>query len=220
MIFDSNTSITAEILKDLRLGHIEERLGLPTGFFVGLDVGGTDWEFTIKLVVILEAALAAVIVAHLHNEAVTSHVEKLNLNGGRTGKLALAESLQILSPVECKAFAALADIRNGFAHKVANIALDLPSYGARLGLPEVERTTKRLLMIAAEEEKGTEHLWQGLHSIKYFRLSMFCSGAWILDALARQDQRAAVEADRRKWFDQSGGKRTKLAALGNLASAS
>ena len=183
-----------------QLAHIEAKLGLPGGFYGSLRNTGTDWEFSIKLVVVLEAALAAVIAAKLHNEAITAHVDKLNLDGGRTGKLDLAESLVVLSAIERKAFGTIANIRNRFAHKVENITLDLETFGRSLQQGELEGMQKRLLMIPQEAEKESERLSRGEHVTRFLRLTLFLSGSWLLSALAYQDQEAQVEAERRKFW--------------------
>ena len=166
-----------------QLTHIEEKLGLPIGFYSGLRNQGSDWEFSIKLVVILEAALAAVIAASLHNEAVAAHVDKLNLDGGRTGKLDLAESLGVLSTIERRAFATIANIRNRFAHKVEHITLDLQTFAESLQQGDLEGMQKRLLMIPPEAERESERLWRGEHVTRFMRLTLFISGSWLLATL-------------------------------------
>lgn len=73
-----------------QLARIEAKLGIPNGYYLSLRQDGTDWEFAIKLVVLLEAALGRVIAEHLHNPAINDHCESLSI-GGRTGKVALAK---------------------------------------------------------------------------------------------------------------------------------
>lgn len=194
-----------------QLAYIEGKLGLPAGFCQSMQNTGTDWEFSIKLIVVLEAALAAVIASHLHNDAVMAHVEKLNLDGGRTGKLELAESLGVLSRTERKALATIADIRNKFAHKVANIASDLPTFARSMTATDLEAIQKRLLMIPPESEKEAERLWRGEHVARFLRLTMFICASWLLNTLARQDQHAQVEVERRRWLEESFGGKGALA---------
>lgn len=196
-----------------QLTYIEGKLGLPVGFCQSLRNTGTDWEFSIKSVVILVAALATVIASHLNNDAVLAHIEKLNLDGGRTGKLELAESLGVLTRIERKAFATIADIRNRFAHKVVNIASDLPTYARSIKVEDLEAIQKRLLMIPPESEKEAEHLWRGEQVARFLRITLFISASWLLNTLAHQDQHAQVEAERRKWLEKNFGGNGTLAGL-------
>lgn len=183
-----------------RIAHIEEKLGLPKGFYSSLRDDGSDWEFSIKLVVVLEAALAAVIAASLHNDAVSAHVDKLNLDG-RTGKLNLAESLGIVTPIERKAFAAIANVRNGFAHKIKNVTLNLEAYCNAMPQGDLEQLQKTLLMFTAADEARHVELWRGEHVARFMRLTMFLSGSWLLTTLAHQDKHAQLEAARRQMIE-------------------
>lgn len=53
--------------------QIEKKLKLSAGYFDALLLEGSDWEFAIKLVVLLEAALGHVLATRLQNEAVRRH---------------------------------------------------------------------------------------------------------------------------------------------------
>lgn len=178
-----------------RLARIEEKLGVPHGYYQSLRDNGSDWEFAIKLVVLLEAALGLVIASKLQNDAMRDHCDRLNLVG-RTGKLALAEALGVLRPAEVKAFAALAETRNRFAHKVSNINSDLPTFAAQLPEGERDGACKRLLMIPQSVENELAFLWKGEGNILLFRFAMWRAGALLLDALATQDAKAEDERER------------------------
>ncbi|MBW8467668.1 MAG: hypothetical protein K0M67_05340 [Thiobacillus sp.] len=182
-----------------RLARIEAKLGVPAGYYQGLRDQGSDWEFAIKLVVLLEAALGHVIAATLQNNVMRDHCERLNLVG-RTGKLDLAHALGILSINEVKAFATLAETRNRFAHKVANINSDLPTYAAQLIDGDRDSICKRLLIIPPSIENDVAFLWKGKGNIVLFRFTMWMSGSLLLYALATQDEKAEKEeAERRRW---------------------
>lgn len=182
-----------------RLGHIEAKLGVPAGYYQGLRDQGSDWEFAIKLVVLLEAALGRVIASTLQNDAMRDHCDRLNLVG-RTGKLDLAEALGILSQDEVKAFATLAETRNRFAHKVVNINSDLPTYAAQLSEGDRDSICKRLLIIPPSVENDVAFLWKGEGNIPLFRFTMWISGSLLLHALATQDEKAEkAEAERKRW---------------------
>lgn len=195
-----------------RLDRIEGKLGLPKGYYMSLRGDGSDWEFAIKLVVLIEAALGHVIAAKLHNDAMRDHCDRLNLVG-RTGKIDLALALDILRPAEAKALATLAEIRNRFAHKVANVALDLPTFAANLPKGEMPGMLKRLLMIPVEVEEELRFMYEGEGTERLFRFSMWMSGALVLEALSAQDVHAEVEAERRKMWESGTGHAWTLADL-------
>lgn len=178
-----------------RLTRIEVKLGIPKGLYLSLRKDGTDWEFAIKLMVVLEAALGRVIAEHLHNPAINDHCESLNVNG-RSGKVALAEALGILDGAERKTFLALADIRNAFAHKVENIAGNLHEFGARLEPQRLENLLKACLTIPKQLEDKVSFLWRN-PSPALLRSYMWMGGNNLLISLAYQDEAAEKERARR-----------------------
>lgn len=178
-----------------RLARIEVKLGIPKGLYLSLRQDGTDWEFAIKLMVLLEAALGRVIAEHLHNPAINDHCESLNVNG-RSGKVALAEALGILDGTERKTFLALADIRNAFAHKVENIAGNLHEFGARLEPQRLENYLRACLTIPKQLEDEVSFLWRD-PSPSLLRLYMWMGGNNLLISLAYQDEAAEKERARR-----------------------
>lgn len=182
----------------LQLTRIERKLGLPQGYYTSLRDGGTDWEFAIKLVVVLEAALGAVIAAHAHNPILAEHCARLGLEG-RAGKLNLAVDLGILAKTERTAFQALANVRNTFAHHVQNIERTLEKFA--LSLEEAQRTklVKEALQVPKEIEEKVQFLWSDPGSVSLtFRKLLWTAGSMLLEGLAAQDFKAEVEAERRK----------------------
>lgn len=173
---------------------------------------GSDWEFAIKLVVLIEAALGHVIAAKLQNDAMRDHCDRLNLVG-RTGKIDLALALDVLQPAEAKAMATLAEIRNRFTRKVANVTLDLSTFAANLPKGEMPSMLKRLLMIPAEVEESLRFMYEGEGTERLFRISMWMSGMLFLDALSAQDEHAEVEAERRRLWEPGTGHAWTLAGL-------
>ena len=185
-----------------RIGRIESRLGVPAGFYLNLKDQGSDWEFAIKVVVLVEAALGAVVAAKLQNEAMRDHCDRLNL-AGRTGKIELAGSLGVLAPDEMKALGTLAEIRNRFAHKVANIASNLEAFAASLPAAELSKLCRGAMMVPAGLEHDVDFLWSSPQAPSIFRYLLWTSGSMLLDALAAQDAHAEAEAERRRLLEQA-----------------
>lgn len=179
--------------------QIEAKLALPAGYFKALRDSGSDWEFSIKLVVLLEAALGHVLAAQLQNDAVKRHCERLNLSGGRVSKLGLAEDIGVLTDAERKSFAVLADIRNTFAHRVENIGGNLESFARQMPDNTYESMVRTILMVPTEMVKDVRFLWapKDMHAW-IFRTHMWLGATLLLTALAKQDRHASAEAQRRK----------------------
>jgi hypothetical protein len=186
----------------LRLARIEGKLGVPHGYYQTLRDSGSDWEFAIKLVVLLEAALGTVIAAKLQHEAMRSHCDRLNLVG-RTGKIDLAVGLEVLKPEEASAFAVLAEVRNRFAHKVANINSDLVSFAKELTAGELAKYYRTAMMVPKDMEVEVSFLWETPQAPEAFRYLLWTAGSMLLDALATQDVKAEAEAERRKVLEQT-----------------
>lgn len=178
-----------------QLGRIEAKLGIPNGYFLSLRQDGTDWEFAIKLMVLLEAALGRIIAEHLHNPAINDHCESLNING-RSGKVTLAEALGIIDDTERRTFMVLADIRNAFAHKVENIAGNLHDFGARLEPDHLQNILKACLTVPKQLEEKVGFLWRN-PSPALLRSYMWIGGNNLLISLAYQDEAASKERARR-----------------------
>lgn len=188
----------AELKADelVRLARIEGKLGVPHGYYQSMLEQGSDWEFAIKLVVLLEAALGTVIAAKLQHEAMRDHCDRLSLVG-RSGKLDLAVGLGVLKPEEAKAFAVLAEVRNRFAHRVENINSNLEAFARALPKGDLPNYLCTVMMVPKEDQKEVEFLWQTEHAATLFRYTLWMGGSMVLDALATQDANAEAEAARK-----------------------
>lgn len=186
----------------LRLARIEGKLGVPHGYYQTLRDTGSDWEFAIKLIVLLEAALGTVIAAKLQHDAMRNHCDRLNLVG-RTGKIDLAVGLEILKPEEANSLAVLAEIRNRFAHKVANIDRDLVSFAGGLPTAELAKYCRTAMMVPKDMESKVSFLWENPQAPEAFRYLLWTAGSMLLDALATQDANAEAEAERRNVLEQT-----------------
>jgi hypothetical protein len=184
---------------DAKLARMEALLHVPRGVFTSLRNDGTDWEFAIKLVVLLEAALGAVLASRLQDEAVKGHCERLGLDGGRTSKLTLARDLGVLQEDAMRAFQELARIRNAYAHRVENIASDLQSFGSALPPSQRVPLVRALLHVPRDIDVDPNFLWGEAESIpRYLRLYMWVAGSLIMTALADQDHQAEQVAARKR----------------------
>lgn len=193
------------------MGRIEQKLRLPNGYYRSLRDGGSDWEFAIKLVVVLEAALGAVIAAHAHNQVLAEHCSRLGLEG-RAGKLNLAVDLGVLTKPERTAFQALAVIRNSFAHHVESIERSLEDFANSLPLDLRQKTLREILQVPTEIEDHVKFLWEPEEILApLFRKMMWTAGSMLLQGLAMQDVKAEVEAERRKSLEDG-----TLWSLGDL----
>lgn len=198
----------------VRLARIEGKLGLPTGYYQTLEKEGSDWEFAIKLVVLLEAALGAVLAARLQNPAVLRHCDRLNL-GGQTGKLELAKDLGVLEEAERKAFSALVEIRNGFAHRVANVRRNLEDYAKAQDMQTLRRLGLAMMMVPRDREAEADFLFTPRQFPVAMRYVMWTSGSMLIDALATQDAHAEAEAARLQWLRPADGT-NPIATLADL----
>lgn len=105
---------------------LEERMGLPSGFLDELDFE-QDWSFVIRSHAFVEAVIATFLTEATDQrlEDVFSH---LVLGGGRSGKLAFAEALNLLDPA-CIQFARrLSSLRNTLVHNVKNVYFTFEEY--------------------------------------------------------------------------------------------
>jgi hypothetical protein len=110
---------------------IETKIGLPPGFFAALYEEPEDWAFIVKIVVVIEAVLNAVLAEVSPNHDLADFVGPLGLQG-RSGKLALAKAVGVFDETEVEAFAAIAVVRNKFVHSLAGLSGTLDSYSRTL----------------------------------------------------------------------------------------
>lgn len=198
-----------------QLARLEKKLGIPEGVYLSLRKEGSDWEFAIKLMVLLEAALGRVIAEHLHNPAMNDHCNSLNMNG-RSGKVALAEALGLIDEAERKTFLALAEIRNAFAHKLENISGNLEDFASRLEPQRLGNLLKVCLTVPKRLEDKVSFLWRDSQP-GFLRPYMWMGGNNLLVTLAFQDQAAERERARRHALEAAnhaiGGNPSTLADL-------
>lgn len=118
-LFDEDS--THEHIKKL-----EDSLGVPQGFFDDL-LAEHDWSFVIKGHAFLEAFCA-----HLLTERLDARLEdvfgNMALGGGRTGKLAFIEALDLLDEASLRFSRRFSTLRNALVHRVENVEFAFETY--------------------------------------------------------------------------------------------
>lgn len=105
----------------------ENRLGIPEGHIFKIFDEGSDWEFITKLGVIIEAAASDALVAWIGDERVRTHISNL----GQGARIKLCLEMGILDREERSLLDTFTNLRNNFAHRVANIGTTLVDYYAQ-----------------------------------------------------------------------------------------
>jgi hypothetical protein len=106
---------------------LEAEIGLPPGFFAGI-AREDDWSFVIKLHALIEHCVTSLIVRRTKGLGLDRVVGQLRFNDIKTGKLAVARDLQLLSPEYVDFIRAVCEIRNAFVHYVDFLAMPLSKY--------------------------------------------------------------------------------------------
>ncbi|MCW5657673.1 MAG: hypothetical protein KIT60_08215 [Burkholderiaceae bacterium] len=137
---------------DERIRELNTAIGLPTGFYGRLLEEPSDWAFLIQLQVIAEAAIAQRVVREIKQDKAFDHVSRLTFDG-KTGKLQLAQTLDILDAAGADALRALAACRNRFAHRITHIDGSLERFGASLDAPTKLDLLRKMGVLRPEDER-------------------------------------------------------------------
>ena len=171
---------------------LEERIGIPLDTMGPLLREENDWAFIVKLAVILEASLTEVLVAHLHNEGMRLHIRGLQMQG-RTGRIPLAVAVGALSEEDAGTMAAIADVRNSFAHSPRNIGGSLEQYAKGLSLHDKQQLLKKLFGTSDETAKNAFDPTKGKSDWlpEAMRFVLWLAGGQVLAKLAMREKDAA-----------------------------
>ncbi len=115
----SSTNLLSEIVNPL-----ERDLGLREGFFVELQEED-DWSFVIQGHAFLEAAFSHIITRTIGNDALKQIITNLELSNPRTGKVAVASALGLLSKEDRRFIRWFSELRNRIVHDVTQTRFDL-----------------------------------------------------------------------------------------------
>ena len=101
--------------------NLEQRIGLPAGFFEKLK-NEDDWSFIIKLHAVFEAACTHLLLFHFQEPELSEVFSRLELTNKTTGKVAFLGRLELLSKRNRRFITALSELRNSLVHDIRNHA--------------------------------------------------------------------------------------------------
>lgn len=127
--------------------EVETRLGTPVGFFESIRSESDDWAFMVKLAVFCEAAVISALVTQAAGagpkEVWYEHFSGLT----NARRLMLAQQLGVIQPVDRLKLDAVAQVRNSFAHEVANLGGSLLKFFAHCNPNRKRELADKLLDI-------------------------------------------------------------------------
>ncbi len=106
------------------IARIERDLGIPEGFYDAL-MNEDDWSFVIKLHAFLDGSLTKLLTSHLARPELDAVFSRMELANQRTGKLAFARQLDLLSKTSIDYLLLLTELRNRYVHNIAQTGTKL-----------------------------------------------------------------------------------------------
>jgi hypothetical protein len=146
-------SVDIKLRIDEQIRALNQAIGLPPRFYDRLLEDPSDWAFLVQLQVVAEAAIAQRVVKEIQQEKTFDHVSRLGFDG-KTGKLQLALTLDILDADSADALRALAACRNRFAHRIGNIDASLERFGASLDANTKLDLLRKMGALQPEDERA------------------------------------------------------------------
>lgn len=116
------------MVKDSILGdaeHVLTDLGLPASFMLEIYSGKDDWSFIIKLHALIESVTTYLLTAHFEEDSLRDVFANLELSNKKSGKLAFAKALELLSDDARRFVSCLSEVRNSLVHGIQNITFKL-----------------------------------------------------------------------------------------------
>ena len=109
------------------IGALEVEIGLPPGFFE--SIAREDyWSFVIKLHALIEHCITSLILSRTKGLRLDGVVGSLRFNDIKSGKLAVARDLQLISAEYVDFIRAVCEIRNKYVHDVNFLSMPLSQY--------------------------------------------------------------------------------------------
>lgn len=124
---------------------LERRLGVSPGFLQSLQNDENSWSFLVRLVVFVQAAMAHAVAHSLGRSELESYFARMNLGARQGGLLDLAKKMRLIDSRDVAYVDALSEVRNRFAHKLANIDSSLSVFFASLPQEDFERLVRKLV---------------------------------------------------------------------------
>lgn len=135
------------------LERLESHLGLPSGFIEGL-MKEDDWSFVIKGHALLEAAVSRLLVER-SDARLEPVFARLQLGGGRTGKLSFVNALELLPPADVQLLQWLGELRNRLVHDPKQFGFRLDEYAQNLLASDRRNLVHRLAEVVEFEGDAT-----------------------------------------------------------------
>ena len=114
---------------------------------------------------------------------------------GRTGRIQLGQQVRLLDKRAADALAAIAEVRNDFAHRPRNIGSSLEAYAEALSTQEKQVFLRQLMGLAHDEPR--EELRKPDWLPDAMRFVIWLVGGQILEVLAVADGEAERARDRK-----------------------
>lgn len=129
------------IMMNLALKDLERENRLPRGYLVALMDADSDWDFIVKLSIVLEALLTRAIL----QEAGSSLNYKCVSKESQNERLSRAKRLGLIDKTERKMLGSISEIRNAFVHRIENLTRPLSEYLQELTPDRKEQIAKSIL---------------------------------------------------------------------------
>lgn len=133
---DTASRVMNTVLKDL-----ERENKLPPGYLTSLKRVDTDWDYFVKLALILEALLTRAIVLESGDPASYDSTSKMS----QGKRLQRAGEYALLDEVERKMLFTIAMVRNDFVHQLENLTRPLSAYFLTLPAEKRDEYAKSIL---------------------------------------------------------------------------
>ncbi len=121
--------------------HVLADLGLPASFMMDLYSGKDDWSLIIKLHAVVEGVTTYLLTEHFEEKSLRDVFANLDLSNKKSGKVAFAKALDLLSEDARRFISCLSEVRNYLVHGIENVGFTLNGPHA----PELERRVNGLL---------------------------------------------------------------------------
>lgn len=116
---------------DINVEDLLRSIDLPPTFLDEL-YSDSDWSFVIKTHALFESVLGALIVKRLQLPTADDVIAHLDFNNTKSGKVAFARSLGLLSKEHVSFLRGLSELRNMLVHKIHNVSFTFTHYVAKL----------------------------------------------------------------------------------------
>lgn len=117
--------------------QMQVNAGLSDNFLDRLINDDDDWSFVVRGHALLEAAFNEFLVHALGRASLSAVIPRMQLGGGKTGKLAMAKAIGGLLPGTIQFAEKFSDLRNTFVHHVTNTSFSSKQYFS--GLTKTDR---------------------------------------------------------------------------------